>query len=68
MFDKKLLFADMYKMLMNDKKELEKVLKEVVKLQELLIVANKEANELNKQLNRMINDFQEEEETKTILS
>ena len=34
MFDKKLLFADMYKMLMNDKKELEKVLKEVVKLQE----------------------------------
>ena len=46
MFDKKLLFADMYKMLMNDKKELEKVLKEVVKLQELLIVANEEATEL----------------------
>ncbi len=68
MFDKKLLFADMYKMLMNDKKELEKVFKEVVKLQELLIVANAEAIELNKQLNRIINDFQVEEETKTILS
>ena len=68
MFDKKLLFADMYKMLMNDKKELEKVLEEVVKLQELLIVANAEAIELNKQLNRIINDFQVEEETKTILS
>ena len=68
MFDKKLLFADMYKMLMNDKKELEKMFKEVVKLQELLIVANAEAIELNKQLNRIINDFQVEEETKTILS
>ena len=68
MFDKKLLFADMYKMLMNDKKELEKVFKEVVKLQELLIVANAEAIELNKQLNKIINDFQVEEKTKTILS
>ena len=62
--------------LIKDRNELSKVSKEVMelkeillnaneevnKLQELLIVANEEANELNKQLNRMINDFQEEEE------
>ena len=69
MFDKKLLFADMYKMLMNDKKELEKVLKEVVKLQELLIVANEEAIKLNQQLTEAIRVlYQGEDGIETILS